>query len=461
MTAGARRGTALLLLVCFGLSACASATPSSGTPPVPAPTRVEVHTEEAPPPPRPAVEAPPAAAPPPPRVEAPPPPPPPPAAPPAATPKPPPRGRQIVLNFDNADIEVVLQATAEIARFNYVLAPNVRGRKVTLQTVGKIGTDEVFPLLLTILDVNGLAAVKTGSVYRIIPREGAPQAPLRTIVGREPAAGPAGDEIVTQIVPLQFLDAAEAMSLLRPFVPQESALGVHPNTNLLIVTDTATNVRRLLDILKSVDVANAQEEPQIIPLKNADAQELAPVLQQLFTTGRFRPGGVPGGLAVMPPPPGPTGGPPRPPVGLEPGLPGERVPLIVADRRSNSLLVNARKPELETIRRLVDKLDVNVHGGQRVFVYFAENTKARDLVATLDAIYGRGETARAERVSTTGGPGARPVVPASRSRESRRGPRSAWSPTRSPTRWWSRRSRGSGPRSRRRSGSSTRCRARS
>ena len=69
----------------------------------------------------------------------------------------------------------------------------------------------------------------------------------------------------------------------------------------------------------------------------------------------------------------------------------------MADRRSNSLLVNARKPELETIRRLVDKLDVNVNGGQRVFVYFAENTKARDLAATLDAIYGRGDRATPAR----------------------------------------------------------------
>jgi general secretion pathway protein D len=84
----------------------------------------------------------------------------------------------------------------------------------------------------------------------------------------------------------------------------------------------------------------------------------------------------------------------------------------VADRRSNSLLVTARKPALETIRRLVVKLDVNVHGGQRVFVYFAENTKARDLAATLDAIYGRGDRATpAGAPSTLSGPGGRPPGP--------------------------------------------------
>ena len=410
MTTRVQRVAVLLLFCALALSACAQST----HPAVPAatldppPTRVEITTEGGPPPAKPAEEAPPPpvlSIGPAPRPEpsAPPPPPPPPPRAPRAPAAPAARGRQIVLNFDNADVEVVVQAAADIVRFNYVLGPTVRGRKVTLQTIGKIGVDEVFPLLLTILDVNGLAAVKSGNVYRIITREGAPQSPLRTIVGREAADGPTADEVVTQIVPLQFLDAAEAASLLRPFVPQDDALSAHPGTNLLIITDTAANVRRLLDILKSVDVADSHDEPQVIPLKHADAQELAPVLLQLFTSGRLRVGAAGGGFGT-PVAPGVPGAPPRAPAAaLEPG---DRQPLIVADRRSNSLLVNARKPELETIRRLVDKLDVNVHGGQRVFVYFAENTKARDLAATLDAIYGRGD-----RASPNGPPGPRPPTP--------------------------------------------------
>jgi type II secretory pathway component GspD/PulD (secretin) len=76
--------------------------------------------------------------------------------------------RSVVLNFDNADIEVVVQAVAEIVGFNYVFGPNVRGRKVTLQTTGKIPREEVLDFLLTVLDVNGLTAVKADNVYRII-----------------------------------------------------------------------------------------------------------------------------------------------------------------------------------------------------------------------------------------------------------------------------------------------------
>jgi general secretion pathway protein D len=301
--------------------------------------------------------------------------------------------RTVVLNFDNADIEVVVQAAAEIVGFNYVFGPNVRGRKVTLQTVGKIPREDVLSFLLTVLDVNGLAAVKTDNVYRIITRDGAPQNAVRTVVGRDPAPGPAGGEIVTQVVPLSYLNATDAVTILRPFVAAEGSVSAHRETNLLILTDTASNVRRLLDIVKVMDVPVALEEPQIIPLQHADAQDLAQLLNQMFASGRARGGG---GAVVAPgvpsAPPLAPGAPPRPPiVGGEVGGAPERPPLIVAERRSNSLVVHARKQDLEAIRRLVERLDVNLRGGQQVFVHFAENTKARDLATTLDAIYGRGD----------------------------------------------------------------------
>jgi general secretion pathway protein D len=317
----------------------------------------------------------------------------PPAAPTEAAPAAParPASRQLVLNFDNADVEVVVQAAAEIVGFNYVLAPGARGRKVTVQTMGRISSDEVFGVLLTILDVNGLAAVRSGNLYRIIPREGAPQTPVKTVVGRDVADALPPDEMVTQIVSLQYINAQDAVTLLRPFVPAQGAITAHRETNLLILTDTAANIRRLLAMLKLVDVEVALNELQIISLKHADAQELAQLLAQLFTGGRLGVGPTAPGLPPPPPPPPPGAAPSLPPAAPGAlGTPGER-PLIVPERRSNSLVVHARKQDMETIRRLIEKLDVDIYGGQRVFIYFAENTKARDLATTLDAIYGRGD----------------------------------------------------------------------
>ena len=215
-------------------------------------------------------------------------------------------------------------------------------------------------------------------------------------------------------------------------MPPQGAITATRDTNLLVVTDAAANIRRLLDIVKLVDVDVALNELQILPLKNADAQDVAQILTQLFASGRFRPAGaqLPPGVTPPPPPPAAPGA-PRPPAVSQPTSsdPGaaDRTPLIVPERRSNSLVVYARKQEVETIARLVEKLDADIYGGQRVFFYFAENTKAKDLAATLDAIFGRGsgstcyhhDHAPTTRPTTTGCPACR-ASRASRARARRR-----------------------------------------
>jgi len=394
-----RRRIVCWLVIAGILSGCASAPPKPGKPNTG--TKVEVQAEPAPVPPPAATEPRPAE---PSKSETPAPPAPPvaapmpaaPSAPPAAAtapatppPAPKPPTRSVVLNFDNADIEVVIQAAAEIVGFNYVLAPGARGRKVTVQTSGKISSDEVFGVLLTILDVNGLAAVRSGNLYRIIPREGVVQTPVKTIVGRDVSNLPP-DEIITQVVPLRFINSADAVNLLRPFVAAQGGITAHRETNLLILTDSVSNIRRLLDMLQLVDVEVALNELQIIPIKHADATEVAQLLTQLFIARQAAQQGQPG---AAPPPPL---APPQPGAPAQPGTGplgpiAAETPLIVPERRSNSLVVHARKSDMETIRRLLDKIDVDIYGGQRVFIHFAENTKARDLATTLDAIYGRGD----------------------------------------------------------------------
>ncbi len=340
-----------------------------GLPPVPP---VSVGPRTVPPAPTPPPEAAPA-----------PPPPPPPTAPPVPPAQ---RGRFVVLNFDNADIETVIQAASEIIGFNYVLAPDVRG-KVTVQTSGRIAQEEVFGVLLAILEVQGFTAVKSGNLYKIVRIEGARERAVPTIVG--PTADPnrTTDEIITQIVPIKYSSVADLSALLRPLISTRGTLIAHRETNVLIITDAASNVTRLLDIIRLVDVQVAQEELQIIPISYADAGELATILTQLFASGRVR-------FATPGAAPTPSLAPPQPGVPVPPAAPGqtsgsaERAPLIIPERRSNSLIVHAKKHEVETIKRLVSQLDVNIYGGRRVFIYYAENAKSKDLASTLNAIYG-------------------------------------------------------------------------
>ncbi len=333
------------------------------------------------------------------------------------------------MNFDNADIETVIQAASEIVGFNYVLAPDVRG-KVTVQTAGRIPQEDVFGVLLAILEVHGFTAVKSGNLYKMIKIEGARERAVPTIVGAMPDAARNDDEIITQIVAVRYASATDLTTLLRPMISARGSLAAHRETNVLIVTDTAANIRRLLDIVRLVDVEVALDELQIIPIRFADANDLATILNQLYQSGRVRTaaGPTPPGVAAPPPvaPPGAAPVPGRPPGPATAEATGvERAPFIIAERRSNSLVIHARRRDIETIKRLIEQLDQNIYSGRRVFVYYAENAKSKDLAATLNAIYGSGPTTTTSTPTTpttpSYGPGGRHLDRRRRPRRQRRG----------------------------------------
>src|SRR5206468_5729742 len=116
------------------------------------------------------------------------------------------------------------------------------------------------------------------------------------------------------------------------------------------------------------------------------------------------PGTPPAPAPVAPPAPGA----PQPAAPGQPGAGAERAPLILPERRSNSLIVHAKKHEVETIKRLVTQLDVNIYGGRRVFIYYAEDAKAKDLTPPRNQIYGREAGGAAPAPGAPSAPGARP-----------------------------------------------------
>ena len=313
-------------------------------------------------------------------------------------------GRQIVLNFDNADIEAVIQAASEIAGFNYTIGPGVAGKKVTIQTSGRIPEDEVFNVLLAVLEVNGVTAIRSGNLYKILLTTAARERPLPTVVGAQADPTRRDDEVITQIVPLQYVSADRVAATLRPFV-QGGNLVVQGS--LLVITDTAANVARILQIVSVLDVEVATDDLRLIPVRYADAVELARILNEFFSGRRVRTSGT----SV----PAPAPAPPRP--GAPPAAPGaagaaadsgDRPPLILADKRTNALLVSGRRSDVELASKLTGQLDVDTQANKRVFVYYVENVKAKELAVTLTEIFGKpGEgAARLERRDLQPGTGA-------------------------------------------------------
>jgi general secretion pathway protein D len=268
-----------------------------------------------------------------------------PTPPPAAAP-PGPRAPAIVLNFDNADIETVIQAVSEAVGFDYILAPDVRG-KVTVHTARAVSPEDAFSILLSILEVHGFTAVKAGDLYKIVRTETARQRAIPTFIAPAPGAAdppaplpapPPGsglhappepprqgttlapDRLVTHVLVGRFRSASSLARVVHPLVAGRGSVIVDPHANVLIITDTAANVDRILEVVERLDVEPAAEEVRVIPLRFADARYLAGILNQAFT-----------GAGVAWP------------------------PVIVADPRTNSLVIRARRSDLEVIGRLLGR----------------------------------------------------------------------------------------------------------
>jgi general secretion pathway protein D len=227
------------------------------------------------------------------------------------------RSGGIVLDFEHADIGMLIQAVSEIVGFRYVLAPDVRGT-VTVQTSGAIRREDVLPIFLSILQVHGFTAVKAGDVYRIVrtgPRPGPTSPPD---AGPSPGAAMEPDRLVTQVLVLRFASVATLATVVRHLVSSRGSVVADPVANVLIVTDTAVNVGKVAEIVTRIDTALAPEELNVIQLQYADARDMAAILNDLFAGERL-----------------------------------VRPPVIVADPRTNSLVIRARPSELKAIGRLL------------------------------------------------------------------------------------------------------------
>jgi general secretion pathway protein D len=291
----------------------------------------------------------------------------------------------VTLNFQDADLEVVLDAVARSVDFNYVVAPEVR-RKVTVQ--GRVARRDLFDVLLAILEVHGLTAVRSGEVYKVIRLAAAQGQAVPVVVGLEPDPTRRPGELVTHIIHLAYGSAAEVARVLGSLVSREGSVALHPGTNVLVITDSVEKLQRHLRIIRSLDVPTAQEQFQVFPLRFADATSLATLLGQLFA----------GAPPAPPRPPAPAG---RPAEVAEPGMPpappplppatepGPSRPVILADHRTNSLLVTGSPATLERVQTLVTRLDAETPPPRGVHLYRVEHLRAKELAATLTQLFRR------------------------------------------------------------------------
>jgi general secretion pathway protein D len=268
----------------------------------------------------------------------------------------------VTLNFVNADIDAVVKAIAEITGKSFIVDPKVKGT-VNIVSARPVARALVYPTLLSALRMQGFTAVESGDVVRIVPEADAKLqggAVHRGPIGTGAAAG-SGDRIVTQVVQLRYESAASLVNVLRPLISPNNTIAALPGANALIITDYADNLRRLDRIIATLDQPPGGE-PVLVPVRHASALDLVPMLNRLLVDQAA--GGGQGGAAD----------------------PQQRI-AIVADARSNSILVRADNPgRVARVRQLIEQLDTPGRAGGNMFIVYLKNADATRVAQTLRAL---------------------------------------------------------------------------
>jgi len=263
--------------------------------------------------------------------------------------------RFISIDFNDVDLSVFIKFISELTSKNFVVDQRVKG-KVTIISPSKISVKEAYKVFESVLEVHGYTTVEAGQVIKIVPSPDARSKNIETRL-KEEAASPA-DRVVTQLIPLKFANSTEIKKLFAPLISKSSVILAYPPTNMLIVTDVYSNIKRLLRILKAIDITGMGEELSVIPLEYADSTKFVKILDSVFKT-KTRPKAQGSATAIK----------------------------FVADERTNTIIVLASEVETTKIKRLIHLLDRKTpRGKEKIRVYYLENANAEDLAKVLQEL---------------------------------------------------------------------------
>lgn len=268
----------------------------------------------------------------------------------------------IFVNFDQVDIRTVLKTIGDITGINFVVDASVSGN-VTVMSPTKIRFTDIYSVLESILEVNGFAAVPAGDFVKIIPKANAARNNLQVRIGSNPADIPMGDTVVTQIVPLIYADADEISQIIRPLLAKDAEMSTYPRTNSIVITDTSSNIHHVAKIIAKLDVEGLQDQVNVFGLEYASAQvlsgQITKIMQKSISTS--------------------------PQVGRNRTAPGINTNMkIMPDARTNSLIVVANVQDTETIRQLIEELDVpRPAGTNNVHVVYLKNAQPKEIAESL------------------------------------------------------------------------------
>jgi general secretion pathway protein D len=258
----------------------------------------------------------------------------------------------ISIDFNNVDINVFIKFISELTQTNFVVDQRVRG-KVTIISPSKISLNEAYKVFESVLEVHGFTTVQSGEVVKIIPSPDARSKSIETRLRDESSA--AEDRIVTQLIPLKYADPVDIKRLFTPMVSKSSVILAYAPTNILIITDVYSNIKRLLKILKEIDITGIGQQISVIPIEYAEATRLVNLLTTVFKPKRTK------GKAAT-----------------------QKAITMVADERTNIIVMLASEVDSLRIKRLISMIDKETPRGKgSIHVYYLKHATAEELAKVL------------------------------------------------------------------------------
>ncbi len=280
----------------------------------------------------------------------------------------------ITMNFEDTEIHMVIKFISELTHKNFIIDEKVTG-KVSIISPEEITIQEAYSIFESVLEVNGFALVPAGKAMKIIPSSEAKQKALSTVVGKRGVPRQHSDQFVTQVTRLEYTDADQLSGLIRPLFSPDGHLVAYKPTNTLIMTDMKSNLFRIMTIIRELDVEGYHADLNVIPLRYASVttvtEHLTEILQQAASTGVTR-------AVRRTTRRGQTTRAPAAVAGVSSSA------KILADERTNSLIVLATRSDYRTITRLVERLDVEAPEGKgRINIYYLQHVVAEEVVDDL------------------------------------------------------------------------------
>jgi general secretion pathway protein D len=257
----------------------------------------------------------------------------------------------ITLNLNDVDIRAFIATVSEATGENFIIDPRVKG-KVTVVSAKPVSVSRLYEVFLSVLKVHGYAAIPSGDAVKIIPDIAAKQDTIPTITEPDDYVS---DKLITRVVQINHADAEQLIPILRPLLPKHAHMAAHANSNTLIITDSSINTDRIEQIIRRIDQAN-NRDIEVIHLRYSLASELSATLRSLIESTPNK------------------------------GKTTAKTPTLIADDRTNSLILSGDSSWRRNIRSLIAQLDAPISNEDNTEVIYLQHATASELMEVLRGV---------------------------------------------------------------------------